>query len=96
MKLLINHSYKWRNIGLALGFTHPELNLIEHNPILMFNAPSSYLVALLGQFVEWPNEDHENYPTLKKLCEALRSSIVGLGALAIKVASTDLKSSKSW
>ena len=96
MKLLKNYSYKWRDIGLALGFTLSELNLIDHKPILMLNAPSSYLEALLGQFVEWPNEDHENYPTLKKLCEALRSSTVGLGALAINVASTDLKSSKSW
>ena len=86
MDLLHNFSDKWKEIGLILGFTQPELNQIKSDPSLyMSGAPASFLTKLLSQWVQWPTVDHPTKPTLGALCEALRSSLVGLGSLAKKV-----------
>ena len=86
MDLLHNFSDKWNEIGLGLGFTPPELNQIKSDPSLyMSSAPASFLTKLLSQWVQWPTVDHPTKPTLKVLCEALRSSLVGLGSLAENV-----------
>jgi hypothetical protein len=52
---------------------------------LLTGAPVSYLQELLSQWVQWPTTDHPNHPTLRALCTALRSSLVGLGSLAKEV-----------
>ena len=86
MNLLHNFSDKWNEIGLGLGFIQPELNQIRSDPSLcMSGAPASFLNKLLSQWVQWPMKDHPTKPTLEALCEALRSSLVGLGSLAEKV-----------
>ena len=86
MTLLGNHSSKWNGIGTALGFLPGELNTIEADLTLMVkDAPRSYLKRVLEKWVEWPNDEHDIKPTLSSLCKALRSGLVGLGALATKV-----------
>ena len=72
-------------IGLGLEFTQPELNQISSNPSLFMSAPTSFLTELLSQWVQWLTVDHPTKPTLRALCETLRSSLVGLGSLAEKV-----------
>ena len=85
INLICNHSGKWQDIGMALGFTHSELDIINNQPLLLARAPVSYLMQLLSQWVQWPTADHPTNPTLRILCIALRSTLVGLGSLAEKV-----------
>ena len=85
LTLMNDFSYKWEDIGLALGFTFPELKVISGNPLLLNDAPTSYLTELLGQWVQWPTAKHHTDPTLATLYEALRGPLVGLGQLAEKV-----------
>lgn len=85
MLLVHSISNKWRDIGIGLGFTVSELDLIIGRPLLLATAPTSYLTELLNQWVQWPTVNHHKKPTLKALCEVLRSSLVGLGSLADKV-----------
>ena len=91
LQVMHNHSLKWRKIGLALGFTEPELQDIESKPALLITAPFSYLEDLMSQWIQWPTDDHESEPTLEKLCTALKSSLVGLGRLAKEVENTMLQ-----
>lgn len=85
MGLMHNFSNKWKEIGLGLGFTTPELNLIESKPSHFVQAPVSYLRDLLSQWVQWSAKDHPTKPSLRELCKTLRSVPVGLGTLAEKV-----------
>ena len=83
--LMQSFSDHWWEIGMELGFTPPELNQIRKNPMLHTTGLRSFLTELLSQWVQWPTKDHPHKPTLGALCEALRSSLVGLGQLAEKV-----------
>ena len=85
MTLMQSFSDHWLEIGMALGFTPPELNQIRKNPMLLTTAPKSFLTELLSLWIQWPTVDHPTKPTLEALCEALRSSLVGLGQLAEEV-----------
>ena len=82
MRLLQSYSYKWNPIGLSPGFTQHELNTISGMLKLLTGAPVSYLRELLSQWVQWPTTDHPSHPTVRALCTALCSSLVGLGGLA--------------
>lgn len=82
LKLLSNSSDKWNNIGIELGFFLSELKQIRLSQSLLTGAPQSYLKELLQQWLEWPTDSHPDPPTLKALCTALRSSLVGQGCLA--------------
>ena len=85
ISLIHNFSTKWYDIGIGLKFTPSELSLIVSKPLLLAAAPTSYLAELLSQWMQWPTVNHPQNPTLRALCEALRSSHVGLGSLADKV-----------
>ena len=85
VQLMHCYSYKWDKIGLQLGFIPSELATIRHMPSLVMSAPESYLVELLHHWVQWPIEGHPRKPTIRALCESLRSFPVGLGSLALQV-----------
>lgn len=85
LNVIHDHSDKWQNIGLGLGFHQPELNYIQSMPTLLHDAPKSYLKELLNQWYQWPTEKHYQIPNIKVLCESLQSSFVGLGRLAEEV-----------
>ena len=82
MEILGNYSNKWNEIGMSLGFSPGELDVIKGNPALFNDAPRSYLQRLLKDWVMWPNEAHDTRPTLSSLCNALRGRLARLGALA--------------
>ena len=77
---LRKHAYKWREIGSALGFEHGELENISHSSPRA--TTQQLLTELLSQWSQWPTADKPNAPTLERLCDALRSGMVGLGAVA--------------
>lgn len=80
MEQLHQCASKWEEIGLALNFQHGELkNIIYFNP--RANA-QQLLIELLSQWTQWPTADHPQDPTMERLCYALRSGLVGLGAIA--------------
>ncbi len=74
------YAFKWREIGLALNFHHGELENIVHS------SPGAtvqqLLTELLSQWSQWPTATHSDVPTMKRLRDALRSGLVGLGAEA--------------
>jgi hypothetical protein len=71
---------KWREIGMGLGFVYGELNNIAATG--PGAGPVECLTRMLADWAEWPNSRHKNNPTLDKLCEVLRTVLVGEGALA--------------
>ena len=85
MKKLGDYSSHWNEIGLALRFSAAELKTITDNITLLTGSPQSWMKAMLTMWVRWPTEKHRTKPTLSSLCKALRSGLVGLGALANKV-----------
>ena len=75
---LVKCAYKWKEIGMALNFEHDELEAIN-----VGSEPASRkLYKLLSIWSEWPVANHLVVPTIEKLCDALRSQLVGCGATA--------------
>ena len=73
-------SHKWSEIGLALNFRDGELkSIIQSFPRA---TTQQLLTELLSQWCQWPTADHSDVPTMERLCDALRSGLVGLGAQA--------------
>ena len=78
---LCQHSFKWEAIGTALHFLPGELENIKHN----LQDVQQRLNAVLCQWVQWPTTAHPQTPTMEMLRDALRSDLVGLGAVANKL-----------
>ena len=81
---LNDYTFKWREIGIALGFSLPEINTIDED--LKGRTSIIHLAALLNRWWQWPNENHKEKPTLERLCKALDGTL-GLGALSRKLLS---------
>ncbi len=77
---LCKNANKWWEIGLGLGFQDGELKNINSN--IPGATAQRLLTELLSQWSQWPTTDHHEDPTMERLCGALRSSLVGLGAVA--------------
>ena len=91
-KQLTNHSSKWRDIGLHLGFKSAELDVIQAKPLLLDSAPNSWLSKLLAEWLQWAPGDSRgstSSATLEGIKNALREA--GLGAKA-----DDLRISKNY
>ena len=54
---MVQHSAKWREIGIFLGFYPGELDIIQARPFLLNNAPESWLGAMLAQWLQWAPGD---------------------------------------
>ena len=54
---LIQHSSKWRDIGMFLGFSPGELDDIQERPPLYGTAPKSWLRAMLTEWLQWAPRD---------------------------------------
>ena len=83
LKQLTKHSADWKMIGLYLGFSSGELKDIEARPFLQQGAPTSWLSAMLVQWLQWAPGDSRgstSFATLKALKTALNE--VCLGATA--------------
>ena len=77
---LCQHSYKWEVIGTALHFLPGELKNIRHSTQVI--TLKLRLKEVLCQWVQWPTAAHSQTPTMEMLRDALRSDLVGLGAVA--------------
>ena len=71
--------YKWTEIGDAIGFRYGEIKTIEN---AVRGDANKGLRELLMKWSKWPIKSHTEKPTLEKLCDALRSNLVGLGDVA--------------
>ena len=74
---------QWRDIGKTLGFKEGEMDKIQNNPILLTQAPDSYLRKLLSQWLQWAPGDgrgSKGYATKESLRAALLK--INLGRLA--------------
>lgn len=80
------HGSKWKEIGTNLGFRQTELTDIESRPPLFMGAPSSWLSAMLTEYLEWePGDDRgtQECPSLESLKSAV--SKAGLGRSAAQL-----------
>ena len=81
-KLLSGHDYKWNGIAGCLGLQYGEIQaILKDNPI---GTVSEHLLTTLNRWVE-NKAGNKKPPTLEVICKALRSSVVGLGAVANSV-----------
>ena len=78
MDSLCQHSHRWKDIGTALHFLPGKLENINRN----HQDVQQCLNAVLCQWVQWPTTAHPQIPTMEMLRDALRSDLVGLGAVA--------------
>ena len=80
---LCDYSLHWREIGKILGFRNGELYVIQSNPSLFTQGPSSFLREMLSQWLHWALGDRHGshgYATKEALRNALRQA--GLNAVA--------------
>ena len=83
---LTEYSAEWREIGTYLGFRPSELNEIQARPLLLNNAPKSWLGAMLTDWLQWTPEDRRgstNYATLEGLRDALNKAGLSEAAQSI-------------
>ena len=80
MTHLHQYAYKWRDIGISLGFSHGDSENITHSSP---RATTQQLLSeLLSQWSQWPTAYHTDIPTMGRLYDTLRSTLVELGAVA--------------
>ena len=78
--ILKEHAARWRDIGGALGFRQGELDNIQSSPMLMMQAPGSWLGQMLTQWLEWApgdGRDSTGFATKKALHVALLETNLG-------------------
>ena len=70
-------------IGEGLGFKASELDNIMSRPLLLLDAPNSYLSAMLSEWQLWAPGDHRGSNTYATL-HSLRTAVdkAGLGLIA--------------
>ena len=83
LQQLTEDASNWREIGTHLGFRSGELDNIQSNPLLLSNAPTSWLSTMLTQWLQWAPGDSRgstSFATLEHLKTAFNQA--GLGATA--------------
>ena len=71
---LAEHSSKWWEVGVHLGFRPSELDDINSRPLLLSNAPKSWCSVMLAEWLQWAPGDKRkssNFATLEGLKDAL-------------------------
>ena len=82
------YAAKWRTIGAYLGFHQGELDTIESKPLLLHEAPKSWLREMLSEWLEWAPGDGRGSvrcATLNQLRDAARKSGLGRTAQELQV-----------
>ena len=72
-------SAKWREIGVHLGFHPGELDDIQARPLLLSNAPKSWLEAMLAEWLQWAPGDARGSKG-NAILHSLRKALVRSGA----------------
>ena len=75
---LSKHSAKWREIGIYLGFLPSELDIIKARPLLLPNAPRSWLDAMLAEWLQWAPGDNRG-STSSATLTSLRQALIKAG-----------------
>ena len=75
---------KWKDIGLALGFSSSDLNSIEQSHLLAVRGVKAYFHELIRQWLQWTPPDHDS-PTITALHEALVDPLVEEAVVADKL-----------
>jgi ankyrin len=81
---LDKYAAKWKNIGTFLGFEQNELDIIQAMPLLLSDAPKSWLSEMLKEWLQWapgPGGRRE-YAKLESLKKALRDTDPELNEIA--------------
>ena len=76
MEQLLPVASDWKNLGLQLGLTQKELKAIESMPLLIPSGPAAFLREMLHGWLNQAPPSHP-FPTITKLCDAMRSCTVG-------------------
>ena len=79
------HATKWREIGTHLGFHQEELDTIESKPLLLREAPKSWLREMLSEWLEWAPGDGRGNATLSLLKVAVKKSGLARTALSLQL-----------
>ena len=81
------HSDKWSTIASHLGFRQRELRIIQARPLLLSDAPESWLREILAEWLEWAPGDSRgsrDFATLNGLKKALNKAGLRERALSLK------------
>ena len=73
-QILTNHSTQWKEIGTHLGFLPSELDDIQARPLLLCNAPKSWLSKMLEEWLQWTLGDRRGSTSIATV-EALRDAL---------------------
>ena len=86
LEKLTKHSVEWKEIGSHLGFLPSELNNIQARPLLLSNAPNSWLSTMLAEWLQWAPGDSRG-STSTATVDGLRDALnkAGLGETAHQV-----------
>ena len=71
----------WRAFGLQLGLSSGELDTIANTPLLIPGGPVAFLQEVLSKWLDRA----PLFPTLSKLCGALRSRAVDQSRIALEL-----------
>ena len=97
LQQLTKYADRWRDIGTHLGFLRGELDNIQGTPLLMATAPTSWLRAMLSQWLQWAPGDGRgstNFATLEGLKDAVR--LAGLAATAEDLTLQGIQTGESY
>ena len=85
LAFLMNHlkpiASHWRALGLQLGMLYGELSTIADTPLLIPGGPVAFLQEVLTKWLDRAPP----FPTLSKLCGALRSHAVDQSRIAFEL-----------
>ena len=84
---LLKHGDKWSTIASHLGFRQHELRIIQAKPLLLNDAPESWLRTMLSEWLEWAPGDSRgsgDFATLNGLKKALNKAGLRETALSLK------------
>ena len=73
---LRNHTGKWRDIGLHLGFQSGELDNIQARPLLLQGAPESWLGAMLTEWLQRSPNDCRGSSSIENLRLSLEKNSI--------------------
>ena len=85
---LKKHASNWKEIGIYLGFNPGELDEIQSRPLLLTQAPKSWLGAMLADWLQWCPGDARGstqYATLSALKKAVDKAGFGRTALELTI-----------
>ena len=85
---LKSHASNWREIGIYLGFHPGELDGIQSGPLLLAQAPKSWLQAMLADWLQWCPGDARGstqYATLSALRKAVDKAGFGRTASELRL-----------